>query len=190
MVSLKTPDTNEIIGQTRALMGEWDVDPSMVLFDSGGGGKQHSDRLRSQGLSVQVRSFAERVTVDRPGGWDHDKDGETAELEKVKKSFANLRSQMYGEASADSNPLAPGDGYAIPNTTPALRELHRQLGLMPKKYDEEGRLYLPSKSRKDDSNKKTLSDIVGHSPDEADAYVLMRCARKHPQRKKLKLGVW
>ena len=26
--------------------------------------------------------------------------------------------------------------------------------------------------------------------DEADAYVLMRCARKHPQRKKTRLGIW
>ena len=47
-----------------------------------------------------------------------------------------------------------------------------------------------SKSKKDESHKKTLTEIIGHSPDEADAYVLMRCARRHPQRKKLVPRVW
>jgi len=115
---------------------------------------------------------------------------ETAEIAALKKTYANLRAQMYGEASTECNPLEPGDGYSIPDNTPALRELHRQLGLMPKRRDEEGRLYLPSKSKKDESTKRTLTDILGHSPDEADAFVLMRCARKHPQRKKAVSKIW
>ncbi len=129
------------------------------------------------------------VTADRPGGWDHDIEGETAAVSELKKTYANLRAQMYGEASNDCNPVDAGD-FSIPDGTPALKELHRQLGLMPKRRDEEGRLYLPSKSKKDESTKKTLTEILGHSPDEADAFVLMRCARKHPQRKKLKLQIW
>ncbi len=190
LLSVKTPDTNEIIGTTRALMREWRVTPDMTLFDAGGGGKQHADRLRAGGDRVQVRSFNETVTVDRPGGWDHDVEGEAAELAALKKTYANLRSQMYGECSMDCDPINPGDGFGVPDGTPALKELHRQLGLMPKRRDEEGRLYLPSKSKKDESTKKTLTDILGHSPDEADAYVLMRCARKHPQRRKMRLNVW
>jgi hypothetical protein len=114
-------------------------------------------KWKAAGVNVQVRSFAEGVTVDRAAGWSHDPVGERAELAKLKKTFANLRAQMYAEASEECSPLTPGDGYGIPDDTPALRELHRQLGLMPKMRDEEGRLYLPSKSRKDDSNKNKAS---------------------------------
>jgi hypothetical protein len=194
MVSLKTPDTNEIIGMTRSLWREWKVTPDMTLFDAGGGGKQHADRLKAGGDRVQVRGFNETPTVDKPGGWDHDVEGEKAALAEMKKTYANLRAQMYGEASADCDPIRPGDGFGIHDginpSVPALKELHRQLGLMPKRRDEEGRLYLPSKSKKDESTRKTLTEIIGHSPDESDAFVLMRTARKHPQRKKMRLGIW
>lgn len=190
VVSMKTPDTNEIIGMTRHMWREWNVTPDMTCFDLGGGGKEHADRLAASGQRVQVRRFNEAVTADRPGGWDSDPEGHAAVVKALQGAFANLRSQMYGEASSDCDPLLPGDGYGIPDDTPVLRELHRQLGLMPKKRDDEGRMYLPSKSRKDEGTKQTLTDVVGHSPDEADAFVLMRCARKHPQRKKLTLKVW
>jgi hypothetical protein len=41
-------------------------------------------------------------------------------------------------------------------------------------YDEEGRIFLPPKHRKpgDDSDKETMEDLIGCSPDQSDALVL------------------
>jgi hypothetical protein len=65
------------------------------------------------------------------------------------------------------------DGFAIPEH---LLELRHQLAVIPKLYDEEGKLYLPPKDRKfgdqPNLNKKTLVELMGRSPDEADSLVL------------------
>lgn len=64
--------------------------------------------------------------------------------------------------------------FGIPMDGPQYGELVRQLAAMPKRYVE-GRLYLPPKSRKGEkanSGEKTLSELLGRSPDEADAFVL------------------
>jgi hypothetical protein len=59
---------------------------------------------------------------------------------------------------------------------------------MPKRYDEEGRMYLPPKNDKEDykpeemrtnNNRETLSKIMGHSPDEADSLVIGYYALTH-----------
>src|SRR5260370_41122549 len=54
-------------------------------------------------------------------------------------------------------------------------ELRRQLAVMPKETDEEGRAMMPPKNRKpgqDETKRKTLVEILGCSPDQADALVL------------------
>ncbi len=50
---------------------------------------------------------------------------------------------------------------------------------MPLTYDDEGRLYVLPKTRKADAviknqgvRAKTLTELIGHSPDEADALAL------------------
>ncbi len=62
-------------------------------------------------------------------------------------------------------------GFGIPQE---LHELRRQLAKIPLLYDGEGRIYLPPKNRKEGQSKetKTLVDVIGCSPDEADSFVL------------------
>jgi hypothetical protein len=80
---------------------------------------------------------------------------------------------MYGEASLLLDPDLNEDGFGI---SEELVELRHQLAVMPKLYDEEGKLYLPPKDRKlgdePKMNKKTLIELIGRSPDEADSFVL------------------
>ena len=63
--------------------------------------------------------------------------------------------------------------------TPAQQTLiHRQLALIPKLYDNEGKIMLPPKNKRAEmlqagkSKIVTLRSILGCSPDEADALVL------------------
>ena len=64
-----------------------------------------------------------------------------------------------------------GAGYALPEH---FTELRRQLAPIPLRYDSEGRLILPPKHKTDGSDSKieTMVDLIGCSPDEADALVL------------------
>jgi hypothetical protein len=57
-------------------------------------------------------------------------------------------------------------------------------------YDEEGRMMLLPKSRKPGGNatQKTLTELIGHSPDEADALALAVHAMLHPGERKPTAG--
>lgn len=179
IVSMKTPDTSVITGITLGLMREFKIPSENVGFDQGGGGKDHADRLRLQGYNVDTVWFGD-ITRD-----DHDyaTPEEEQDVLEQKRQYKNRRAQLYGQASKllDPTPLLQSDcatevepvGYGIPNTE-EYKELIRQLSLMPKLYNEEGRLYLPSKNKRDSKDTKvTLKEIVGRSPDEADAFVVM-----------------
>ena len=61
-------------------------------------------------------------------------------------------------------------GFGIPTKFPALRQ---QLAPIPIQYDGEGKIVLPPKYKKDrNSTQITLTELIGHSPDEADALAL------------------
>ena len=56
---------------------------------------------------------------------------------------------------------------------PARKSLREQLTPIPLQYDEEGRMWLLHKNKRDqDDERPTLTELIGHSPDEADAFVL------------------
>jgi len=59
--SEQTPDTSTITGRVIAVAREYGVAWDRVLLDAGGGGKEHADRLRSQGYNVQTVGFGEAV---------------------------------------------------------------------------------------------------------------------------------
>ncbi len=88
--------------------------------------------------------------------------------------YLNRRAQLYGELSILMNPSGPRGGWAVDaDQGPAVRELLRQLALIPTVYDREGRLKLPPKDRDNpNSTEVTLKSIMGCSPDESDATVL------------------
>jgi len=171
-VSKKTPDTSMIGQEAIAFMRKHDIPPDKFVFDRGGGGKQHADMLRRMGFNVRSVGFGEGLAPDPRYGKApvrirrEDKEG--------RYEYLNRRAQMYGELSEALDPGLPGTRFAIPAE---YTELRRQLAPMPKLYDKEGRLYmLPKNKRNPDptnpSTEKTLVELIGCSPDEADSLVL------------------
>lgn len=177
LVSMKTPDTNDVVKQTLALMFKHNLPADCVCFDRGGGGKEHVDRLRSMGHHVRSVGFGESVSPD-PRRIQVSTKYKVDEKEQ-RYAYVNRRAEMYGELSEILNPTArQGQSFGIPSWYPAFRA---QLGPIPKKYNAEGRLELPPKNKKDNATTKVicLIDLIGHSPDEADALVLAFHAMTH-----------
>lgn len=196
LVSISTPDTADVQDLAVRLFHQYNVPQGKVFFDAGGGGKQHVDSLKRQGYNFSAIPFGEGVIFNpqRAKRLYDDK----VDLKEDKGAYVNRRAMMYGEASILLDPvkkISPDvDEYdeqgnfvrkatvsvrgiqmfGIPMDGPQYGELIRQLAAMPKRYVE-GRLYLPPKSRKSEktnNGEKTLSELLGRSPDEADAFVL------------------
>jgi len=173
LVSLKTPDTSIITGNTLALMKKHRLGDEQVLFDRGGGGKQHSDRLRAQGHNVRSVGFGEapsdpnqyrRIsTARRPVD-------ERQDRAEDKYVYKNRRAEMYGLLRFNLLDPINEQGFGIPAE---YTELRRQLAPIPLQWDAEGRLYLPPKDKPTPNYTGiTLKQLLGCSPDEADALVL------------------
>lgn len=169
-VSEKTPDTNIITGRTIALMNEYSVPANKVFFDRGGGGKQHADRLRAQGYAVESVAFGEAVKPANRFERRMKFRGERVEAEEDRYVYKNRRAEMFHMASLLLESSEELGQFAIPSR---FTELRRQLAPIPKLFDEEGRLYLPPKRKRDEKDTRdTLEDLIGCSPDEADSFVL------------------
>jgi len=178
-LSKKTEDTFDIPGQTIALIRKHNLDADSVAFDRGGGGKQHADYLRRMGYDVRTIGFGESAS-------DPNRDRKTSTIRAPVKdrinqleaayAYKNRRAEMYGMASE-----LVQDGFAIPSE---LVELVRQLKVMPKQFDGEGRLYLPPKNKPAPTySGVTISGLLGRSPDEADSFVLAVFAMEKKIRK-------
>lgn len=179
--AFQTPNTAMIIGHTIGIMTRYGIQPENVLFDRGGGGKEHADMMVSKGFKVRAVGFGESIMLEPRRGLHQlplrlDVRGD-------RQAYKNRRAQMYGEFSALLDPDAldssgnPSPGFAIPAR---YSELRRQLALIPKLTNEEGIIYLPSKNKRDDKDtRKTLKEILGCSPDESDALVLATHAMLH-----------
>jgi hypothetical protein len=177
LVSLKTPDTSVIVGRALALMHKHNIPPERVLLDAGGGGKVHADRMRARGYNVRTVAFGESATpaIQRRGVVaPKDKRISDAETRYV---YKNRRAEMYGLLRESLNPDVNAKVFAIPAQ---YAELRQQLAPIPLLYDPEGRLYLPPKRKRDATDKRiTMIDLIGHSPDEADALVLAHFGRQN-----------
>jgi hypothetical protein len=172
-ISRKTPKTNEIIWDTIDLIKEYNVPPEKVLFDRGGGGKEHADRLRELGYDVQTIAFGESLTPDPETGIVPTE--ERMKRKEERYTYFNRRAQMYMQARSLMNPdRHDGESpYGIPLE---YAELIRQLSPIPLTRDSEGRVKMIPKSRQGQKRKNgelTLEDLLGCSPDEADSFVLM-----------------
>lgn len=176
LLSLKTPNTTDVTARVLAVMKRHQVDPHRVMFDSGGGGKEHADRLRLQGFPVRLVGFgsAPSVEIKRMKTLYPEK----REVREDRYVYKNRRAEMYHELSLLMDPARPEGTFAIPARPAPYDELDRQLAIMPKVFDEEGRIVMPPKNRRDDrwsaaeDNRPTLSEQLGRSPDEADALVV------------------
>jgi hypothetical protein len=177
-----TPDTKQIYRDILKYMAEWGVSPSAVVLDSGGGGRQIADDLRSAGYPVTTVGFGEAVTLEPKRGLRLLK--EKVAHKDSHYAYTNRRAQMYGELSEmmDANGLPRDElspaiaGYSLPPGTegPQYAELLRQLTLIPRMRDGEGRLMMLPKAKKAGGRREevTLEDLIGRSPDHLDALVL------------------
>lgn len=162
-ISKKTPDTSVIPGEVLAFMLKHGVKARDVYFDSGGGGKQHVDRLREQGHKVNAVAFGGAASFEKRRGRKFLE--ERKEEDEVRYIYKNRRAEMYGILR-----LLLEVSFAIPAE---YEELRRQLEPIPLMYDGEGRLTLPPKHKVDpNSTKVTMMDLIGCSPDRADSLVL------------------
>lgn len=208
-IAMQTPDTSEIFDTTLHLIKKWDIDPIDVMFDSGGQGHAHADYLARAGYPVQTVSFGESL---KPKPQVHKRSiQQQYDDRKEKGAYRNRRAMMYGyladllEPTLDyaigvvedyPSPAAmrsteTGDPIVHPDSRDPqprfcipghYQELRRQLSLIPKLLDGEGKLWLPSKSKKDEASNvsstsstkqhKTLTELIGCSPDRADALVV------------------
>lgn len=178
LVSKKTPDTSMITGEAIAFGKRHGVSPENWLFDAGGGGKQHADRLRKMGFKVRTVRFGESINLDPKRGLTRIE--ERIDVKEERYAYLNRRAEMYGILRNLINPdpaINPhGFGLIPSDRGEVYAELRRQLAPIPMWHDDEGRIFLPPKNlkpgQKDTDNKVTLVKLIGHSPDEADAVVL------------------
>src|SRR3990167_7347912 len=177
LVSRQTPDTTDITKEAVAFMREYQCPTENVVFDRGGGGKQHADRLRKMGYNVRTVAFGESLVPD-PKRAKVSPLRDRLDQREDRYAYRNRRAEMYGELSQLLDPSLIGDNrnggyvFAIPAN---YADLRKQLAVFPRMYDDEGRMVLPPKNKKDkdsESKRKTLTELIGHSPDEADALAL------------------
>lgn len=93
-VSLKTRNTIDIPGRTIAYIHEYGIEPKNVVFDRGGGGKQHADNLRDKGYDVRTVGFGEAASLPEPNPYNG-KDDKRDEKE-TRYVYKNRRAEMYG----------------------------------------------------------------------------------------------
>lgn len=169
-LSIKTQDTADIPGTTLGLMREYHLSPENVFFDRGGGGLQHVHRLRRMGHDVRTIGFGESAkdaNKDRKTSTIGPRPAEKVETTEAGYAYKNRRAEMYG---LTSQLLASETGFAIDSI---YGETLRQLKVIPKLYDGEGRLYLPPKDKTSENyTGRTLKQMLGRSPDQADSLVL------------------
>lgn len=184
---VKTEDTNDIPSITKQIGQQFNVPSDRWVFDRGGGGKQHADRLRSEGYNCSSIGFGEAVSD--PQAWKRTANyipkKEVRDALEERYRYKNRRAEMFGTLRLALDPTVLEKGFGLPTALldmprpdkgPSLRE---QLETFPLYYDEEGRLFLPPKRRRTDKEQSdknktvTLTDMLdGYSPDESDALVL------------------
>jgi hypothetical protein len=177
IIAKETPDTSVIVGDTLAFMQRHGITKDRagsVIFDRGGGGKQRADDLRAMGWNVRTVAFGEPV-IDEDGKQGKTKDDKRDQKEQ-RYVFRNRRAQLYGEFRELLDP-SNEEGFGVPG---GILELRKQLSPIPLLYDKEGRMILPPKRKKNNNTGiPSLEEIIGHSPDEADATVLAIHAMLH-----------
>lgn len=184
-IEQKTPDTSVIEDITIKLVVRYNIDPRKFLFDSGGGGKQIVDRLRKRKFKVRLLNFGESLALPiKRGMYEYsEKEG----IREERYVYKDKRAELYGIASILLDAVEKGT-FAIPSK---YTELRRQLSLIPRIYDSEGKLtMLPKWIKHKKSGETDLITLLGRSPDEADSFVLaVYCMLKYGLKSNL-VGAW
>ena len=181
MQSILTPDTSIIPRLIKEFCASVKLDISkpdlaQKVFIDLGSGKAHADVLRSQGFDVRTIAFGGSPSYLHKNHYRMSSDDQIQEFED-RQLYKNRRAEMYCEASRLLCPDGKGEyeGFGI---SAEYVELRRQLAPIPKLQDREGVYWLPPKYKKrvpgekDSERVKTMEEIIGRSPDDADAFVL------------------
>lgn len=186
--SFKTTDTSVISGHVLAMARRWNCPTSHICFDRGGGGKQIADRMKADGYPVTTVAFGEAVNLEIKRV--RHQTPTRRENREDKTVYTSRRQEMYAILSDaidpawltdfDGRPIPGEQLFAIPRADkgPQYAELLRQMSLVPKMYDDKGRLAIPPKRKKagakegDAKAVKTLEEIMGCSPDELDSLAI------------------
>lgn len=169
----KTPDSSKIKGSLLAFARRLGVPDSMCFLDSGGGGGQIYDELKSAGHRMNLVYFGGTPVIELKRAQTQIE--ERRDIQEDKFTYKNLRAQMYHDLSVLMDPNGERGGFAIPAEYERLR---RELSPIPKLYDGEGRIVMlpkdldTSKKEANEDRVKSLKQLIGWSPDEADALVL------------------
>jgi len=182
-----TPDTTVLPEITLSLMGKHGIRPMHVCVDSGGGGKQAIvDPLARIGKHIRGIAFGGGAT--RP------------------KVYRNTRVEMYAALSEAFDPATwrtakdvDKSGRVVDtgeytqcmsfdwsgDSASEFSELRNELQSMPVMYDQEGRQWLlPKEKQSNHSSVVTLRELIGHSPDRADALALANWAMVYARRQR------
>lgn len=168
----QTSDTSVIHGDTLAFMRRHHLldSPEKVIFDAGGGGKQHADNLRAAGYDVQTVAFGEAAT--KPLRYGKKVMSERRDEKEERQMYNDRRAEMYGTLRWLMEPTTGAKGFAIPAEYVMLRQ---ELAPIPLLYSREGKLRLPPKRRinpNTNTGEKSLIDLIGWSPDRADSLMM------------------
>lgn len=188
-ISKQTKDTSVITGETKAIGKGYGIDDSYWMFDRGGGGLEHADRLRSEGYKVRTVGFGESASEKKKGKGRGKRARELIVHNQERTyTYINKRGLMYGKLREMLDITVNPTPFAIPSRFIRLRS---QLALMPLMHDGEGRLVLPPKNKRDRNDKrKTLEEIIGHSPDEADSLCIAIYCMTTPPTKNIIGAAW
>lgn len=191
----KTPDTSVTEGDIAWFLTKHGVPAERCCIDRGAG-KTTADNLRARGLNVRTVGFGEAISPPPRRG--KNPLANRLEVQEQRGAYVNRRAQMYGDLRDLMNPAREYDQKAVEDDnddwggeggsrhTPKTRlgkggfaipeeyeDLFSQMSPIPLLRDRSGRLRLPPKDRhSENSNERTLVEIIGHSPDELDALVL------------------
>lgn len=172
LISEKTPDTSVIIPKTIEKLQRFNIKPENCHFDRGGGGLEHADQMRKQGYRVKTVFFGESANKEKSIRHQYESRMDKLKEYETRFTYKNRRAELYHKASQKVNPAYGGFALPPPSEGPQYAELYRQLKVMPKLTDQEGRFYLPPKRPRPNSKEQSLEEMLGCSPDEADAFVL------------------
>lgn len=146
-------------------------------------------------LSIRAQMYHELSLLCDPAGWVDGFPDVMASIDSLgtfpdmpqqplpgetEDEFTRRRARLAGQK------FKVNAGFAVPDQDEPYAELRRQLAVMPKLTDEEGRYWMLPKQLKTGKVQssardrvKTLVEIIGHSPDESDAVVLAVHALLH-----------
>lgn len=195
VVSLPTPDTNAVFGRTHLIVREWGIAWGDVIFDYGGGGKEHVDRFRASGYPVRGVRFGTIKTEKKRGMTQF---AEKRDVDEDTAGYVNRRSEMayavrmllerpaviddplvLASMGSDFERIKDKPIYGLP--TPVCNELIRQIAAVPLTWDDLGRFKLIPKSPRADKpdDQNCFKARIGRSPDQFDAFCLMVFGMAH-----------